>query len=56
MYLLTKFRTNVNCVNILAEYHCTPHRNNRDEMKLLQGGLFVIFTIVSGEPIKISLH
>lgn len=48
MYLSTKFQSIVNFVNILAEY-CTPHRNNRDEMKLLQGGMFVIFAIVSGE-------
>lgn len=48
MYLLTKFQSSVNFVNILAEY-CTIHNNNRDEMKLLQGGMFVIFAIVSGE-------
>lgn len=48
MYLLTKFQSSVNFVNILAEY-CTKHNNNRDEMKLLQGGMFVIFAIVSGE-------
>lgn len=51
MYLLTKFQSSVNFVNILAEY-CTIHNNNRDEMKLLQGGMFVIFAIVSGESIK----
>lgn len=48
MYLLTKFQASVNFVNILAGY-CTKHNNNRDEMKLLQGGMFVIFAIVSGE-------
>lgn len=48
MYLLTKSQANVNFVNILAEY-CTISNNNRDEMKLLQGGMFVIFAIVSGE-------
>lgn len=48
MYVITKFQTSVNLVNILAEY-CTKHNNNRDEMKLLQGGMFVIFAIVSGE-------
>lgn len=48
MYLLTKLQSNVNFVNILAEY-CTTYNNNRDEMKLLQGGMFVIFAIVSGE-------
>lgn len=48
MYLLTKFLSNENFVNVLAEY-CTIPNNNRDEMKLLQGGMFVIFAIVSGE-------
>lgn len=52
MYVLTKFQSDRKFVNILAEY-CTITNNNRDEMKLLQGGMFVIFAIVSGERNKI---
>lgn len=48
MYLLIKLESSIKFVNIFAEY-CTKHNHNRDEMKLLQGGMFVIFAIVSGE-------
>lgn len=40
-------------MNILAGY-CTTYRNNSDEMKLLQSGMFIIFAIVSGESIKLN--
>lgn len=48
MYLLIKFQFDITFVNILAEY-CTLHNNNRDEMKLLQSEMIVIFALVSGE-------
>lgn len=49
MHLLIKFQLDSKLlVNILAEY-CTLHNNNRDEMKLLQHEMIVIFALVSGE-------
>lgn len=50
MYLLLKFPLDKIFVNILAEY-CTLHNNNRDEMKLLQSEMIVIFALVSGESL-----
>lgn len=48
MHLLLKVQLDIKFVNILAEY-CTLHNNNRDEMKLLQCEMIVIFALVSGE-------
>jgi hypothetical protein len=49
MHLLIIFQLDIKLlVNILAEY-CTLHNNNRDEMKLLQREMIVIFALVSGE-------
>lgn len=48
MHLLLKFQLDIKFVNILAEY-CTLTNNNRDEMKLLQCEMIVIFALVSGE-------
>lgn len=44
MYLLIKLQFDIK----FAEY-CTLHNNNRDEMKLLQSEMIVIFALVSGE-------
>lgn len=50
MYLLIKLQLDIK----FAEY-CTLHNNNnRDEMKLLQSEMIVIFALVSGENYLIT--
>jgi len=58
MYLLIKAQSYINFVEILASVleYCTVTNHNRDEMKLLRGGMIVIFTIVTRKLLNVHAN
>lgn len=50
MYLLITWNTSVKIIKLSTSVeHYIGYRNKGNEMKLLQGVMFIIFVVVSGE-------
>lgn len=53
MYLLITWNTSVKIIKLSTSVeHYIGYRNKGNEMKLLQGVMFIIFVVVSGEFIS----